>query len=591
MRLPMSSLSHRIIQNHSLSSLDNDMPSSSTYSFELPYLGVIYFGKSPLNLTSFQKPLRELYISYYREQSHDQRRVIISDSDILILESERGTKSKRSLTYIKFESIVNIQLLKLSMTNKNKTQQQQQHTQVAFLPIGCEYQERFRSLYSSVNKSQYNLLSTRISYHSPLLLFVTRKAGVTGSCSLLDCHVFAVHRESTAFELCDMIRKLVIKRTMSPIISRKESDRQNNDLIDVVRSTTNTLHNPLSSSSLLINDVQHSCPFHDTSKVLTMNSDIHRMSSPCSSSKQRHFIKASSLIQDESDEIVNDLMNIVANEQLKNQTSIKRHASFDQTSSSSSSNDNNTMNKKRYFHNKKRLLNPIPITNNILPQQQQQKIPSMIDGQLFRPQIVLNRYGDIGNYVPKFLREDSTMRSSDSNENIFFRSSNGQLINGFLKLDCLSNQTNNYYQSTPCLNQDQNIYSLVQQLRKNQTKSFTNIYPNDLNISNQILDINVNHIVDDDHQVPHVLKSIGDVMNDNKVHLLTQISHLHQHPSKSNVGLSSSKPKRFPSFHHANTELPIDYRQYLRHTDQGAYLYGEEQRQQSTLEHTLGYLP
>lgn len=230
---------------------------------------------------------------------------------------------------------------------------------------------------------------------------------------------------------------------------------------DVVQSTTNTtVRNPLSSSSLGINNVQHSSSFHDTSKVLTMNSDVHRMSSPCS--KQRHFIKASSLIQDESDEIVNDLMSIVATEELKNQVSIKRHASFDQTSYSNDC----IMNKKRHFHNKKRLLNPVPVIHDT----PHKPIP-MIDGHLLRPQIVLNRYGDIGNYVPKFLRENVTMRSSDSNENIFFRSSNGQLLNGFLNSDILSTKpmNENHYQSTPCLNLDQNIYSLVQQLRKNQT--------------------------------------------------------------------------------------------------------------------------
>jgi hypothetical protein len=43
-----------------------------------------------------------------------------------------------------------------------------------------------------------------------------RKTGAGGQCSLLDCHVFSVRRESIAFELCDMIRKLIIKRTMRP---------------------------------------------------------------------------------------------------------------------------------------------------------------------------------------------------------------------------------------------------------------------------------------------------------------------------------------------------------------------------------------
>ena len=190
------------------------------------------------------------------------------------------------------------------------------------------------------------------------------------------------------------------------------------------------------------------------------------MSSPCSTSRQRHFIKASASNEEETDQIVNDLMNIVATESLKNQVSIKRHASSDQISHLT----DQTMNKKRYFHNKKRLINPVP---TVISTPHQAKPKSMIDGQLLRPQIVINRYGDIGNYVPKFLRENVTTRSSDSNENIFFRSSNGQLLNGFLQLDILSTKpiipgNANHYQSSPCLNQDENIYSLVQQLRKTQ---------------------------------------------------------------------------------------------------------------------------
>ena len=45
-----------------------------------------------------------------------------------------------------------------------------------------------------------------------------KKTGTGGTCSLLDCHVFTVRRETIAFELCDMIRKLIIKRTMSPLL-------------------------------------------------------------------------------------------------------------------------------------------------------------------------------------------------------------------------------------------------------------------------------------------------------------------------------------------------------------------------------------
>ena len=58
-----------------------------------------------------------------------------------------------------------------------------------------------------------------------------------------------------------------------------------------------------------------------------------------------------------------------------------------------------------------------------------------------------------------------------------------------------------------------------------------------------------------------------------------------------NIKIHSKSKQIHSSFTMTDTELPVDYRQYLRHTDQGAYLYGEEQRQQSTLEHSLGYLP
>ena len=265
-----------------------------------------------------------------------------------------------------------------------------------------------------------------------------------------------------------------------------------------------------------------------------MDHDTHRMSPPCSTSsrtlmtkhpqQQRHFIKASSssssLVIDESEEVVNDLMNIVVAEKLKtidtnvNPVPIKRHASFDQSSSSNGYSDHTT-NKKRYpfhQHNKKRSFmvnsNPLPtiLSANNTPilsrtttaangtangeqqQQQQQQLPtsSVLESHLSRPQFILSRYGDIGNYVPKLLRENTStstasMRSSDSNENIFFRASNGHLLNGFLNLDFSSpttgngnhnNNNNHHYRSSPCLNEtppDRNVFALVKQLRNNQT--------------------------------------------------------------------------------------------------------------------------
>ncbi|CAF3680136.1 unnamed protein product, partial [Adineta steineri] len=191
-----------------------------------------------------------------------------------------------------------------------------------------------------------------------------------------------------------------------------------------------------------------------------------------------------------------------------------------------------TMKKKRYqFHhnNKKRSLvinsNPLPtiLSANNTPvisrtttnvEQQQQPTPSILECHLLRPQIVLNRYGDIGNYVPKLLRENvpAAMRSSDSNENIFFRAKNGHILNGFFNLDFSSkpngNQNNNnnnnnihlHYRSTPCLNEDnrdRNLLSQVKQLRKNQIKSFIN--EKDYSVPNQTFHIET---TDDNHHIP-----------------------------------------------------------------------------------------
>lgn len=41
-----------------------------------------------------------------------------------------------------------------------------------------------------------------------------------------------------------------------------------------------------------------------------------------------------------------------------------------------------------------------------------------------------------------------------------------------------------------------------------------------------------------------------------------------------------------------SSKLPINYRQYLRHTNQGIYRCDQEKQcQQTTLEHSLGYFP
>lgn len=317
----------------------------------------------------------------------------------------------------------------------------------------------------------------------------------------------------------------------------------NININDAINMPTNGLTNQLPSPSFFLtnnvtnhNTEQGTNPCHDTSQVLNGETDLRRKPSTCSAptynfsgrshqpqqqqQQQRHFIKASSSTAlDESDEVVNDLMNIVVAEKLKTvdmnsiPIPIKRHASFDHTPSNDS--NGNTMNKKRFqFHNnnKKRSLfatsNPLPTiisanntpvisrtTTNVeqqsLPSSEQQQSASILDNLLLRPQVVINRYGDIGNYVPKLLRENipaasTSMRSSDSNENIFFRATNGHILNGFLNLDFSSktpakarnanhnnnNNNNSHYRSSPCLNEDnqeRNVLALVQQLRKYQT--------------------------------------------------------------------------------------------------------------------------
>ena len=125
------------------------------------------------------------------------------------------------------------------------------------------------------------------------------------------------------------------------------------------------------------NDIYNSSSLCPPSTTRTLRTKQHQSQQI----QQRHFIKqsssTSSLIIDESDEVVNDLMNIVVQEKLKTidtntcQIPIKRHASFDYSSSSNGYNDHQTINKKRYqFHHyqnhntKKRSIilnsNPLP---------------------------------------------------------------------------------------------------------------------------------------------------------------------------------------------------------------------------------------
>jgi hypothetical protein len=147
------------------------MSPSNTYSIKLPYLGVIFSGKSPFNLTSFQKPLRELYIPYYHQQSCDECRIIISDSDLLIYQSDTAVKKKRTFIYSNFESVVDIQILKLSiMIDRQDKNQHHKPMQAAFLPIGKFHENRIfflqqkghGNLSESFERSRLNRLSNHI---------------------------------------------------------------------------------------------------------------------------------------------------------------------------------------------------------------------------------------------------------------------------------------------------------------------------------------------------------------------------------------------------------------------------------------------
>lgn len=113
--------------------------SSSAYTLQLPYLGSIPLGKSPPNLASFQKPLRELYIPYCRQRRDrhlDERRIIISDRDILIFEPDAASKGKRALIYSTLEAIVDIQALEFYFMFNPHENHHHKRIRAAFLPIG-----------------------------------------------------------------------------------------------------------------------------------------------------------------------------------------------------------------------------------------------------------------------------------------------------------------------------------------------------------------------------------------------------------------------------------------------------------------------
>lgn len=123
-----------------------------------------------------------------------------------------------------------------------------------------------------------------------------------------------------------------------------------------------------------------------------------------------------------------------------------------------------------------------------------------------------------------------------------------------------------------------------------------NIHQINTHVSNRTFNTKAN-LNDNFHyqSSPCILKSKEDVINGIKALPFQMNSNVYPTPCKVNVLPTSSKPKRVASFSIGEAKLPVDYRQYLRHTDQGAYLYAEEQRQlaerEKSLEHSLGYFP
>ncbi|CAF1187163.1 unnamed protein product, partial [Didymodactylos carnosus] len=228
---------------------------TGAYSLQLPYLGSIQLGKSPPNLYALQKPLRELYIPYRRRHQVplEERRIIISTTDIIMFEPDAALKGKK-LIYSDINSIVDVQALGLYM-NKQALVEEKKFS-MAFLPIGCENESRFQSLYSTIDKTQNQLLN--LNWHPPICLLIMRKIGTTLGISSLDCHTFLMLKESRAFEFCDMIRKLLSKRSPSPLLKttstllklehlNKNNNNDNNDQQTRIKTKYLNRHRPVSA--------------------------------------------------------------------------------------------------------------------------------------------------------------------------------------------------------------------------------------------------------------------------------------------------------------------------------------------------------
>lgn len=109
------------------------MIGSNVCSLLLPYLGSASIDNSTSTtaLLTLQKPLRDLFINL-DETKINENRLILSDEDLLICQTNPKDQEKSQIVYSKLESLIYFQTLRLS----KKISVDSSTFEVAFLPIG-----------------------------------------------------------------------------------------------------------------------------------------------------------------------------------------------------------------------------------------------------------------------------------------------------------------------------------------------------------------------------------------------------------------------------------------------------------------------
>jgi hypothetical protein len=107
------------------------MTHSIPYCLQLPYLGSLVMEQSSARILSMIQPLLYDLLCRWLDEQQNERRIIVSECDLLIVTDHCRTNEPETMIQCKFESIVDVQTLKLTMnTDKNR------HDEMAFLPIG-----------------------------------------------------------------------------------------------------------------------------------------------------------------------------------------------------------------------------------------------------------------------------------------------------------------------------------------------------------------------------------------------------------------------------------------------------------------------